>query len=66
MGDWYNNTCLGDIIEVEVEQPEGRYRWRPVTQLGRRRAYFQREDHHIEAPWDYGPVPDNLKPRWMK
>ena len=65
MGEWYNNTCIADQIEVHVMQPEGRYRWR-LKQLrlpGRRGIY---DCTGIEEPWNYGPVPEKLKPRWMK
>ncbi len=64
--DWYNNTCIGDQIETQVKQPGGRYRWRlrKFPTLTRRDSLLS--DMYNEEPWNYGPVPDNLKPHWMK
>ncbi len=61
---WLDRTCIGDQIETRVHLASGRIRWRlaKLKMPGARRL----DDMYDDRPWSQHPIPENLKPHWMK
>ncbi len=69
---WISHTSVADVVEIEYAPALDRYRWRNRVlcqgERGMRReapmGFWARRE--VEEEWNYGPIPDNIKPRWMK
>lgn len=62
--EWYNTTCVGDQIETEMKLGTDIYRWRMarIKLPGENRF----DGYYDSSPWIQTPIPENLKPRWMR